>query len=83
MLILNKLDIFEEKIKYSDPKDYCFPDYTGGLNKDEALNFITQQFSKQNKNPERTIYIKHTCALEKDNIDFIINHVQQIIFQTK
>jgi len=81
MLILNKLDIFEEKIKYTDPKDYCFPEYTGGLNKDEALKFITQQFSAKNKNPERTIYIKHTCALEKDNIDFIFKNVQQIIFQ--
>jgi len=81
MLILNKLDLFEEKIKYTDPKDYCFPDYTGGLNKDEALKYIALQFSEKNKNPERTIDIKHTCALEKDNIDFIFKNVQQIIFK--
>jgi len=81
MLILNKLDLFEEKIKTVDPKDFCFPNYEGGLNKDEALKYMTEQFSTKNKNPERIIYIKHTCALQKDNIDFIFKNLQQIIFQ--
>jgi len=80
LLILNKMDLFEQKIKVIDPKDHCFPEYTGGLNKDKALEYFTQQFLKLNTLEKRNIYVKPTCALEQNHVGYIIKVVKQIIF---
>jgi len=58
ILLLNKKDLFEEKIKTVNPKDFCFPNYTGGLNEEEASKYFTDQFFLQNTNPDRMLYHK-------------------------
>jgi len=80
ILLLNKKDLFEEKIKSVNPKDFCFPNYSGGLNEEEASKYFTDQFFLQNTNPDRMLYHKKTCALDKDNIEFVFKTVKQIIF---
>jgi len=80
ILLLNKKDLFEEKIKSVDPRNFCFPNYSGGLNEEEAAKYFTDQFLLQNTNTDRMVYHKKTCALDRDNIDFVFNTVKQIIF---
>jgi len=67
ILFLNKMDLFEEKIRKIDLK-LCFPDYEGGPNKETALQFITSKFIFQNKNENRKIYIYNTTATNTENI---------------
>ena len=44
ILFLNKKDVFDEKIRYFDLKDY-FPDYCGGFcDSIEAKDFILEKF---------------------------------------
>jgi len=82
ILFLNKMDLFKEKIKKYDPKDYCFPDYDGGLDYDKALAYIEQSFIKKNST-NRKIYIQKTCATDTGNIQFVFNVIRDIVFKKK
>jgi len=78
ILFLNKMDLFEEKIRKIDLK-LCFPDYEGGPNKETALQFITSKFIFQNKNENRKIYIYNTTATNTENIKYVFAAVKDNI----
>ncbi|KAF5403512.1 Guanine nucleotide-binding protein G [Paragonimus heterotremus] len=62
ILFLNKKDIFEEKILYSNLKDY-FPEFPGPeKDASAARTFILKIYQKLNTDPERVIYSHFTCA---------------------
>jgi len=82
ILFLNKTDLFREKIKKYDPKDYCFPDYEGGLDYTKALGYIEESFLKKNS-INRKIYIQNTCATDTENISFVFKAVKDIVFHNK
>eukprot|EP01118_Nematostelium_gracile_P017214 TRINITY_DN728_c0_g1_i1.p1 TRINITY_DN728_c0_g1~~TRINITY_DN728_c0_g1_i1.p1 ORF type:complete len:356 (-),score=73.00 TRINITY_DN728_c0_g1_i1:85-1122(-) len=80
MLFLNKKDLFVEKIKQVD-LTVAFPEYRGGLDYENAINFIKDKF--QSTNPSKTIYSHVTTATETDNIDIVFNVVKDIILTGK
>ncbi|KAA3679304.1 uncharacterized protein DEA37_0004297 [Paragonimus westermani] len=62
ILFLNKKDILEEKILYSNLKDY-FPKFTGPeRDASAARTFILKMYQNLNTDPERVIYSHFTCA---------------------
>ena len=63
IIFFNKNDIFEEKIKKVDLK-CCFPNYTGGKNYKPAIDYIVGTFLATNKNRNRQIYTRVTCATD-------------------
>jgi len=75
------MDIFKEKIQREDPKNYCFPNYTGGKNETAAFEYIKQQFLSKNNDPSRTIFTKQTCAIDKENINFVFTSIKTSILQ--
>jgi len=79
ILFLNKTDLFKEKIKKYDPKDFCFSDYEGGLDYDKALGYIEEAFLNKNS-INRKIYIQKTCATDTGNIRFVFNVIRDIVF---
>jgi len=61
MLFLNKRDLFEEKIKKVD-LTVAFPEYTGGLNYENAVTFIKDKFFSPKRKPkEAHLYSCHLC----------------------
>jgi len=78
ILFLNKKDLFEEKIKRVDLKDY-FPDYNGGKNYTAALQFIKEKFLAQNEHPRKDIYTHDTCATDTTQVMVVFNAVKDII----
>jgi len=80
ILFLNKCDLFREKIKKSD-LTVTFPDYTGGLNYDNAVPFIKDKFLSQNENPKKHIYTHVTCATDTENVNVVFNAVKDIVLQ--
>lgn len=48
ILFLNKMDIFEERIRYT-PLTVCFPEYQGGMTITETSTFIQSRFEILNK----------------------------------
>jgi len=78
ILFLNKTDLFKEKIKKYDPKNFCFPEYTGGLDHDKACDYIEQAFKK--RIVDHKLYIHKTCATDTGNIKYVFSVVKDIIF---
>ena len=66
-LILNKRDLFAEKIKVRDLR-CAFPEYTDGTNYEAALKFIRARFLSCDKNENRKIYVHVACATDIDCI---------------
>lgn len=83
ILLLNKMDIFEERTRHS-PLNLCFPEYQGGNTVTETSNFIRSQFEKLNKRESKShkeVYSHFTCATDTNNIRFVFDAVTDIIIR--
>lgn len=80
ILFLNKLDLFEEKIKRSTLKS-AFPEYEGNNTADEAKEYIKSRFEKMNRSTTKQVYSHFTCATDTGNIKFVFDAVTDIIIQ--
>lgn len=80
VLFLNKIDLFKDKIKKSPLKN-TYPDYTGGNDFDKAITYIEDQY-KRVYGSNQTLYIKHTCAVDTDNIQHIFHSIKTSIFNS-
>lgn len=80
MLFLNKVDLLNEKIKYSHLVDY-FPKYYGPKqDAKEASEFILNMFLGL-QTDQKTIYSHFTCATDTNNIRFVFSVVKDHILQ--
>jgi len=80
ILFLNKRDLFAQKIKKVQLRDY-FPDFRGDNSYDNAVAFITHMFVIKNQNDKRMIYTHVTCATDVSNIKAVFNAVKDIIIK--
>ncbi|KJE92259.1 guanine nucleotide-binding protein G(I) alpha subunit [Capsaspora owczarzaki ATCC 30864] len=80
ILFLNKLDLFEEKIKKSSLK-IAFSEYEGPNTSDDAKEFIKNKFEKMNRSTTKQVYSHFTCATDTGNIKFVFDAVTDIIIQ--
>ncbi len=81
LLLLNKDDIFRERIRVKD-LSCCFPDYTGGKDYDKAGDFIKQKFLAVNKNPKKQIYSNMTNVTDTASIKVVFDSLQ-VLLQSK
>eukprot|EP01121_Diplochlamys_sp_Union-15-3_P013696 TRINITY_DN4287_c0_g1_i1.p1 TRINITY_DN4287_c0_g1~~TRINITY_DN4287_c0_g1_i1.p1 ORF type:complete len:347 (-),score=40.42 TRINITY_DN4287_c0_g1_i1:75-1115(-) len=81
ILFLNKVDIFKEKIEKID-LNVCFDNYTGGLNFENASNFIKARYSEKNHSVRRSLFTHLTCAVNRDNIEFVFKCVRETIMKS-
>lgn len=79
ILFLNKVDLFDEKIKKKNIKDF-FPDFNGVAGDSKSgQDFFMKKFEAVNKNKARTIYSYPTCATDTKNVSRIFNTCKEII----
>eukprot|EP01080_Neovahlkampfia_damariscottae_P010134 gene10134-2553_t len=78
-LILNKYDLFKEKIKKIELHEY-FNEYNG-KNEEEALNFIKNEFLKKNMNTKRDIETYTTTAIDSSSMKDTLFEIQEKIIQ--
>ncbi|KAJ5079825.1 guanine nucleotide-binding protein g(o) subunit alpha [Anaeramoeba ignava] len=81
ILFLNKIDIFEKKIKKTD-LSVCFPEYTGGPDFETAQEFIKQKFLGISKRPSKQIECHSTCATNTENIKVVFKNVKEHILNS-
>jgi hypothetical protein len=79
IIFFNKSDLFEQKIKKID-LNVCFNDYKGGKNQKQAIDYIKDTFLKTNKNRNRQIYTRVTCATDTENIRVVFDAVKLKFF---
>lgn len=84
ILFLNKNDLFEEKVKHSDIKNF-FPDYAGESGNAEAgREYFQKRFAKlaQKANAnQREIYIHVTTATDTEMLKKVMAAVEDIILR--
>lgn len=79
ILLFNKKDLFEEKLKTS-PLAICFPDYTGGDTYEEAASYIRCLFEDLNHSPDEKDLITHfTCATDTRYMQLVIDAIADYI----
>jgi len=78
ILFLNKLDLFQEKIKRVN-LDVCFPQYSGGLNEEKASDYILKKYQSKNNNRARKVFPHFTTATDTGNVRFVFRAVESII----
>ena len=90
ILLLNKRDIFEDKIQ-NQPLTICFPDYQGPNKYSSATAYIKERFeeirfrrvSKIDKGAQpKWIYSHFTCATDTASIEDVFDAVSDIAIQT-
>lgn len=81
ILFLNKTDIFQEKLSSGVNIDCCWPDYTGGRDFSQCVEFIKNKFYELNKSSIKSIYPHLTQATDTNNIKFVFVAVKDIILQ--
>ena len=72
ILLLNKSDLFKEKVKTIDMK-CCFSDYKGGKDYEEASKFMRHKFTALNRRTGREVYTHVCCGIDKDEMKKIIS----------
>ncbi|KAJ3222449.1 guanine nucleotide-binding protein subunit alpha [Clydaea vesicula] len=83
LLFLNKLDLFEEKIKVSSVKSHFnnFPAHQDEKNLKAGKNFFKSLFLEKNSNKERRIYSHFTSATDTKLMKVIFIAVRDIIYK--
>merc|ERR1719461_1017557 len=78
IIFLNKMDLFEEKIKHI-PLTTCFPNYQGPNTAKDAIDHIKGKFLSKNHDQTRKIYVHETCATNTDQMSHIFDAVNHTI----
>ena len=83
ILFLNKVDLFQEKIKQKNIRDYpAFADYAGKDGDFKAgADYFTSKFISKNKAPDRMIYPHLTCATDTKNVRIVFDACKDIILR--
>jgi len=78
ILLLNKLDLFGEKLK-KVPLSVCFADYEGKNTVEDGIQFITEQFVSRVKDPNKRVFTFPCSAADQDNVRDILHSVKETL----
>ncbi|KAL3232761.1 Guanine nucleotide-binding protein alpha-1 subunit [Nakaseomyces bracarensis] len=80
ILFLNKVDIFEDKVKREPIRKY-FPDCQAKVGDAKAgIKYFEKLFLGLNRS-NKPIYVKQTCATDTDTMKFVLSAVTDLIIQ--
>ncbi|XP_047100756.1 guanine nucleotide-binding protein subunit alpha-14-like isoform X1 [Schistocerca piceifrons] len=79
IVFLNKVDIFDEKIKKHHLSHY-FPEYKGPKKDPEsAKEFFAEKFQKCCHDVRKSVYVRYTCATDTENMSAVFSTVRDFI----
>ena len=80
VLVLNKSDVFKQKIQEKDLK-ICFADYDGDNSYSDAVAFIKNKFLQTSRTMQKEIDIHVTCAIDEQDAARVFDHMKHTIHQ--
>lgn len=80
-LLLNKKDIFREKIQKRD-LSFLFQEYTQGNDENAAIEFIVEKYRSMNRHSKDRLHIFTTSAVQKDEFSVTFEEVKKILSST-
>jgi len=84
ILFLNKLDIFKQKLSAGKSIDVAFPEFNGGSDYEESMDFIKEKFTNiidPVTLQKRNIYMHATTATDTENIKVVFEAVRDYVVQ--
>ncbi|KAJ3451497.1 guanine nucleotide-binding protein g(o) subunit alpha [Anaeramoeba flamelloides] len=81
VLLFNKMDLFEEKIK-KVPLSECFSEYKDGSDSSQAKKFISNKFLEIFETRKRKIWSYSTCATDTNKIRTIFENIKELVMET-
>ncbi|KAJ5070867.1 g protein alpha i subunit [Anaeramoeba ignava] len=82
ILMFNKIDLFEDKIKKIPLKNY-FPDFDGEDDIVAAKEYFKQKFLNIGSNPKRHIFVHFACAIDTDNMKTVFEAIRSIVTENQ
>jgi len=82
ILLLNKTDLFSDKIQKSELKK-TFPEFEGGPDSEKAIEFIRKKFMSTNKYAPDRVHCFLTCATNKDVVQKTFNEILTLVHEGK
>jgi len=79
ILMLTKQDLLTEKIKTS-PINAFHPEFTGGDNVEEAIDFFRDRFLALNKS-DKSIAVHNLCATNRESVGFVSQAMLRMLVQ--
>ena len=83
MLLLNKTDLLEKKLKNGKDLSKVFKDYEGKDDVEKAKEKIRSEYMALNKNGESRIHPFFLCALKKEEVKSMFVDVKKILENKK
>lgn len=80
VLMLNKLDLFKQKIAVAPIAEF-WPDFTGGNDFYAALCYFTQKFLDLNREPRRFIHVLYTDATNKEAFVETLRRIDDVLVE--
>jgi len=80
MLIMNKIDLFQNKIKKVPLKNF-YDDYDGGDDLDKAIAYIEKKFRSQNKFEADRIFTFRSQATDSTTVKKILNETTKTVVE--
>lgn len=77
ILLLNKADLFREKIK-NVKLNVCFPDYDGTNDFEDTSNYIKDQFLATNRS-QHDVFIHLLVAVDTNNVKFVFDATREAL----
>lgn len=75
-------DVLKEKITKKDNLKKIFPEYKGGQNYENALNFITEKFLEVNKGSRHRITIHYCVCVDQVEVHSVFKEILESSIQT-
>ncbi|KAJ3063953.1 guanine nucleotide-binding protein subunit alpha [Podochytrium sp. JEL0797] len=80
IVFLNKVDLFEQKLKHTPLKEY-FPSFTDADDVKCGCQYFKQRMLEINKYPERKMYFYNTFATDKKQMKTILTAVNMALLE--
>ncbi|KAJ3058266.1 guanine nucleotide-binding protein subunit alpha [Podochytrium sp. JEL0797] len=80
IVFLNKVDLFEQKLKHTPLKQY-FPSFTEPDDVVSGCNYFKQRMLEINKYPDRKMYFYSTFATDKKQMKTILTAVNTALLE--
>ncbi|KAJ5071897.1 guanine nucleotide-binding protein g(o) subunit alpha [Anaeramoeba ignava] len=82
VVLLNKIDVFSEKIQKKQFKDF-FPEYNGENKSESILQFLKMKFVEIGKSDKRKVATFFTCAIDTNDIKSVFDQIQLMVLEKK
>ena len=80
VLFFTKKDVFYEKLK-KRRLDYCYPDYKGKNDFEEASKFIKSRFLRHTEMPQRIVHVNFICTIDPTQIKHIFKGLSNMLIE--